>query len=203
MIPAYQVQSSTEHLGDMTYDVAPLGARERFAQVFLMESEPIAIEEPIEFVANFATLAGTDLPVCDERTWPVMSRHMLDTLLSVGAFSHRAIACRMIDDTVMPPDRYDDRGLRSAIVDDRFVLVHLTTHVDDAFDWKRSVFERDNDESERLLIVTKLVLRDVPLPPLFRLAPYPRKLFVSSEAKEAIDRTRLGGVELVRFDFGM
>ncbi len=79
--------------------------------------------------------------------------------------------------------------------------MHLTTHVADAFDWERSKYERDDDEPERLLALAKLVLKDVPLPPLLRLAPYPRVLFVSAEAKAALERERLCGVHFVPDQF--
>lgn len=195
---AYEIHPTADHLIDMTYDVSLIrSGNADYERVFFAETARIASPEPLQFVANFDALKGRDFPVPEPIDFPIMSRRMLEILRTVGPFEHRALTCVMIDDTVMPAERYDDRGLRHDIVDDRYVAVHLTTHVADAFDWERSKYERDDDEPERLLVLEKLVLKEAPLPPLFRLAPYPRVLFVSAEAKAALEGERVRGVHFV------
>ncbi len=186
----------------MTYDVSLV----RSAGVdpdrwFLWQTRIFDVREPLEFVANIEALRGRDLPVPEPSTWPVMSRRMLDVLISVGSFARRAIRCVVIDDKVMPADRYDDRGLRRDVTDDRFVVLHLTEHVRDAFPWDRSEYERDDRDPAQVLAVPKLVLRDVPLPPVFRLAPYPRVLFVSAAAKVALEVAKVVGAHFVPSEY--
>jgi hypothetical protein len=198
---AYQLWPEATHLVDMAYDVSalPIAARPLFASM-----APLDIVEPLLFEANFGALRGRDLPVSAPATWPIMSRRMLDVLLSVAPFEHRAIRCVMIDDTVPSNDRRDASGnLRREIVDERFIAVQLTKHVD-AFDWERSVYERDERSPSSVADVSSLVLRDdVELPPLFRLSAYPQRLFVSAEARTALEAAGLSGLTFRTYNFGM
>ncbi len=201
--PPFQLRPSAEHMIGDRRDDAGIVKFAGWDRLFFAETDPVLLEEPVKFEANFEVLPSLDVLICENRTWPVISRRMLDVLLSVGPFAHRAFRCVMIDDTVMSVDRYDDRGLRAAVIDERFVLLHLTTHVADAFDWERSRYERDDDDPTRVLAIQKLVLNDVPLPPVFRLAPYPRRLFVSAAAKTELESAGVRGVEFYPCDFGM
>jgi len=147
------------------------------------------LPDEIMFEANFSSPRPGDYPFNDVN-WPLMSRRMLDALVSVGDFPHRAIPVRLVDRTVPAAKRRDSSGrLRSDIVDDRFVAVQLTTHLD-VLDWERSEYEADPLFPDEVGIIRKLVLK-VPsegFPPLFRIEAKPRYLFVSTDAKRRLEQ---------------
>jgi len=150
------------------------------------------------FEANFRTLGVIDYPYNDV-SWPIMSKKMLDTLLAVGTFPHRVIPVIMIDDTVMTPDRYDEAGNpKPGVGTDRFVAIQLLEELD-VFDWEQSVYERHERFPEYVTFVEKLALKTRPggFPPLFYIAHYPARLFVSAEARLALEKAGIQGLEFV------
>jgi hypothetical protein len=164
----------------------------------LSSTKEYNLPQPIRFDANFRTLARVDYPYNNVR-WPIMSSRMIQTLEAVGEFSHKAIEIVMLDDTILPPDRYDQSGKpRNPKLENRdFRALQLLNHLD-AFDWEKSVAERDEDLPARAQSIDKLVLKEPAggFPPLFRLSVYPVALFVSSAARTALEKAGIGGVDL-------
>lgn len=153
------------------------------------------LPDEIVFEADFRVTCMSDYPVNDVN-WPLMSGRMLDVLLSLNDFPHRAIPVRFVDETVPVPKRRDSKGLlRSDIVDDRFVAVQLTEHLD-VFDWERSEYEADTLFPEEVGIIRKLVLKEPmqDFPPLFRISAKSSYLFVSAAAKQRLEQEKMQGM---------
>ncbi|MCW5805420.1 MAG: hypothetical protein KIT31_23825 [Deltaproteobacteria bacterium] len=120
---------------------------------------------------------------------------MLEALRSVGEFEHRAVAVTMLDDTV--EERFDAEGRpRPGVAGFEYVAVQLTKHVD-AFDWERSEYTRAEFAPEYVWSTKRLVLKDVALPPLFRLVAYEGPLFVSAEGRTALEKAGIKGVKYI------
>lgn len=199
--PAYQLSVTVDHLVDMTYDAALIPFPGSDTTFFYSKGE-LRIPLPLRFVANFSAIRGRDYPVTRPPDVDIMSKRMLDVLRSVGPFEHRVHPVVLIDDTVDPAKRYaPDGSLRRDIIDESFVFVQLLSHTD-AFDWERSVYTRDDLLPGRVLEIDKFVLRDVPLPPLFRLSARPGCLYVSAAAKDAIERAGLRGPDFPPYWMG-
>jgi hypothetical protein len=163
---------------------------------------PFEPSEPVEFDTNFALLEKVpDYPNNTAR-WPVMSRRMLDVLLSVGEFAYHAIPVTLVQDTIDVDVRYDALGRpKPEYSKTDYVAVQLLSYTD-VFDAERSLFTRSRLDPDEILRIRKLALNVPPegLPPLFRLEVYDVHLFVSAEARAALDSAGIRGPEYVPLD---
>ena len=150
------------------------------------------LPERIEFDAIFDLIGNSDYPVTDV-AWNIMSQRMLDILLGIKKFHHRAIPVVMVDCEVIL--REDGTIGRSEKEDHRFVAVQLLEHLD-IFDWEKSVYTNHPTRADRVLSIDELVLKSPEdgFPPLFRLSVYPSILFVSGKARSALHRAKIRGV---------
>lgn len=159
-------------------------------------TEPLHVPDPVLFEANFKITRQSDYP-CNDVNWPIMSLRMIEVLRSVGDFSHRLVPVRLIDRKVREPLRYlPDGSLRPEVSDDRFAAVQLTEHID-VVDWDRSVFERDQIGPGIVFYsFEKLVLREPSggFPPLFRIPANNGPLFISAEARRALESAGIRGL---------
>jgi hypothetical protein len=131
----------------------------------------------------------TDFPR-NREGWPIMSKRMLEALLSVREFSHQVIPIVMLD--AFTPIEFEENH--------DYVAVQLLEH-QDVFDWEQSVYERDPDRPTMLDSCRRVVLK-VPsngLPPLFRIATVPldTRLYVSSEGRAALEEAGIRGVNFI------
>lgn len=153
--------------------------------------------EPVHFDTNFALLE--DVPDYPNNTanWPIMSHRMLDVLLSVREFPYHAIPVTLVQDTVDVDIRYDADGRpKPEYSKTDYVAVQLTSYAD-VFDAERSECSpypfawAANSRG----IVDKLVMRVPPegLPPLFRIEETAIPIFVSAEARAALESAGIRG----------
>jgi hypothetical protein len=154
------------------------------------------LPERIEFesVGNFlmihdlSRIRVTDFPYNRER-WPIMSKRMLEALLSVREFPHQVIPIVMLD--AFTPIEFEENH--------DYVAVQLLEH-QDVFDWEKSIYEPHSEKPNRFKSgsLEKLVLREplAGLPPLFRIAttPLQTKLYVSAEGRTALEGVGIRGV---------
>jgi hypothetical protein len=163
------------------------------------EPNPLQVPDGIEFMCVWEFLQINDLSrtrVTDypynRQGWPIMSKRMLEALLSVQEFPHQVIPIVMLSDHADSDEENHE-----------FVAVQLLEH-QDVFDWENSIYERDPEvpnciESSSL---EKLVLRDPSggFPPLFRIgtAPLQTKLYVSAEGRTALEAAGIRGVNFVQ-----
>jgi hypothetical protein len=194
MSAAFQLGVNAEHLGDDEEDATLIKFPGWDEPIGLINTIEPKFPAPILFEANLDTLAVIDYLITDS-TWPVMSKRMLETLRSVGPFPHRAIPLVMLDDTVK--DQLDANGKpRPEAANFDFLAVQITKYTD-AFDREQSEYEPSAFLTDRAAFATKLVLKDVPLPPLFRLDGMPGPLMVSAAARAALDRAGIKGVRYI------
>jgi hypothetical protein len=192
---AYEIFWDAAHLGDDATD-ADLVKFPGWENVGGWQStRPIEVPGKIFFEANLKSLSEIDFPL-NNVAWPIMSWRMLDVLLRAGKFPHRAIPVTMLDDTVPTDRRLDDSGdPRPGVADDRFAAVQLLEHAD-LLDWEKSEFLPDKRTPGAAKMITRVVLKELPggLPPLFRLSAKPRALFVSADARAALEAAHIHGV---------
>jgi hypothetical protein len=132
----------------------------------------------------------TDYPY-NREGWPIMSKRMLEALLSVREFPHQVIPIVMLSDHADSDEKNYE-----------FVAVQLLEH-QNVFDWEKSIYEPHSEKLNRFKFgsLEKLVLKDPPggLPPLFRIATTPLQtdLYVSAEGRTALEAIGIRGVNFV------
>lgn len=192
---AYDLFWDTSHLNATTDEDATLVPFEGYEHVCgWIGSEPVQVPEPILFEADFKVTQYSDFP-CNDVNWPLMSPRMLEVLSEVGDFSHRLIPVRLVNRRAQGPARYlSDGSLRPEAVDDRFMAVQLTEHIE-VVDWASSEFRRSQINPSSVYF-DKLVLVAPPggFPPLFRIPADVRWLLVSTEARRALETAGIRGI---------
>jgi hypothetical protein len=186
--PAYRLDHNVDHID---YPRTPgqdadlvEGPEWDNAKSMFWKPEPIQTQTPLVFSDGMdVILQTTDYPYVAP-TIPVMSKRMLEALLSVGDFPHQAIP-------VVIKSR-----LSSNLVYDNFVAVQLLEHLD-VFDWDNSVYEMNSVLPEYIGNVDRLVLKEPSegLPPIFRIQDYETLLYVSARARAALEQADIKGVE--------
>lgn len=155
------------------------------------------LPETVEFETVGDIIFQTDYPYCKPQ-WPIMSKRMLNTLLSVGAFPHQAIPVTMIDieyyggplgENALPCEKIDN-----------FVAVQLLEHLD-LFDWEKSVYTLELEQPITINRLERMVLKeqDGGFPPLFRIATggVRTRLYVSPQGRAALEDSDIRGVDFI------
>jgi hypothetical protein len=198
---AYRLDWNTDHLlTDLDVD----GWIREFPNVldesaFWRMKEDLNLPNPVIFDAVGAAIENIDYLYVDV-SWPIMSKRMLYTLLSVGNFRHRAYPVLMIDCEVVDRDE-ENNPIKSGVEYDNFYAVQLLEDLD-VFDWENSIYERYPDAPHALKRIETLVLKE-PLqgfPPLFRVitSHLKARLYVSREACEALEAAGIRGVDFIQ-----
>jgi hypothetical protein len=173
----------TSHLRSNTPDAELLEYPGWKEAVGLKDTTPDPMPPWVTFRANLDVVRTSDYPSNDSG-WPVMSERMRSILHGFsGLPALREIPVRMVA-----------RGGGSETIDGRFSAVQLLEYTD-AVDFDRSEYETYPESPRHVRRFRKLVLRDVPLPPLFRLASYPRKLLVRDDVRAAFEAASMRGIE--------
>jgi hypothetical protein len=159
--------------------------------------EDLNLPEVVEFDAVGEVLEAIDYPYTDVR-WPIMSKFMLDTLLSVGNFRHRAYPLMMVDCEVIDYAE-DGRSIKSNIEFHNFFVIQVLEDLD-VFDWENSIYERDPEVPDVIDDVEKLTLIEPPngFPPLFRIFNFETSLYVSAEARSALEKAGVRGINFIQ-----
>jgi hypothetical protein len=152
------------------------------------------LPEPIEFESLEEDLAKTDYPY-NSNHFPIMSKQMLDVLLSIKNFSHQAIPIVIIDATGIYVEGAKNY-VRSGIENYNFSLVRIPEYID-VFDWENSIYELNPKQPGRVKLSTvkKVVLKEPEegFPPLFQVSAMPYRLLVSEEARTALETAGIRG----------
>jgi hypothetical protein len=145
----------------------------------------------IEFIGEREYLNMTDFPSLEDADfWPVMSRKMAEVLLSVGNFPHQIIPVTFRDHLGIP-------------IECDYVILHLT-ELSDILDLDKSVYaeEQSVKDPSRIVIcdIEKIVLKEPKkgFPPVFRVKWTELHLFVSAEAKTALEAAGVQGLSFSR-----
>jgi hypothetical protein len=156
--------------------------------------------EEIVFAGLKDWLDPTDYPYIPEvRNWPIISRRMLDVLLSVGDFPHQVIP--VVFKSVDHPEYSDaTRRAKTLIRNHDYIILHLL-ELSDVFDMERSEYntERGVADPERILLtdVHNVVLKEPEggFPPIFRVKEYSLRWYVSAKAKQALEDAGIQGLD--------
>jgi hypothetical protein len=148
----------------------------------------------IYFQANFNVIPEVDYPLTDLPI-PIMSLKMVDTLTKVTHFEFNEMYVLMLDDTY-PGKKFDKVGQpKSDIrVIDSYRAVRLTT-LQSYFDFERSDYKPSRSNPQIPSRITKIVLKQPKegFPSVFKLDILASELFISSEAKEALEKNNIKG----------
>lgn len=165
------------------------------------EPAVLNVPEPVEFDAQADVLGNIDylLPDAD---WPIMTRRMLDVLLSVRDFPHQVIPLVMHEIPVLSEDVEMEGGpyIRTGKVNHDYVAVQLLEMLD-VFDWENSVYELHPRVPKRLGTSPKKMVLKEPIggfPPIFRTKPLESRLYVSAEARAALEAAEIRGLRFPR-----
>jgi hypothetical protein len=152
----------------------------------------------IEFHGYESSLSDTDYPYASV-SWPIMSKRMLNTLLSVKEFPHRTWDVPFVGFPDNAPVMMLEKGLSGGVRhDNEFVAVQLLEQLD-IFDRENSTYKTYTAMPDEIMSIRKLVLK-VPeegLPPIFRLKVAPVLLYVSPEGRKALEAAKIKGIHFV------
>lgn len=189
--PAAVLFWDTSHVGDegVTAEMVTFPGA---ASASILLTRPLAVPEPVYFEANIETVRQVDYPD-NNKNWPIMSERMRALLLP-DAPAHRVIPVSFIDDTVPSDERFDGNVPRPGVTVDGFAAIQFLERTD-AMDMERSEFTPDADFPGRASSVKRLVLKDMPLPSIFRLSAYPGRVLISCAARERLEKAGIKGVQ--------
>ena len=159
--------------------------------------EPINSVREIRMEGLMYHFEGIDY-LYTEPKLPVMSKRMLSVLRSVRDFPHQVIPVT-IEDVEVTFDSLPDSSGR---VSTDYVAVQLTEQLD-IFDRKKSDYDVYDDDPDEIEYINKLVLK-VPesgLPPIFKIIEDPIVMYVSPEAKTALEEAGITGIRFVDINF--
>ncbi|MCP3961973.1 MAG: hypothetical protein GY719_29375 [bacterium] len=169
------------------FEDAEIREFEGMDRMFWLETTPKRHPPVIEVVANTRALAATDLPFTD-RAWPIVSRRMLHAILSTGSFAHETVPVHFLPRRRGDPEVQDD-----------YVVLRLLSQLD-VFDRDRSEFKLSRINPKRTRSIRHLVLRcpQGGFPPCFRVPEDTAMLFLSGEAKAALEEIGVRGLDSLR-----
>ena len=178
--------------------VGELAKRDGFERLFY-KPEPIESIEEIRTEGAHIQIEGLDYIVTNPDI-PVMSKRMLSALESVRDFPHQTIPVK-IEDTVLIIDE-DGNFQPSGKVNTDYVAVQLLEQLD-IFDREKSTYKPSVVNPDKVGFVNKLVLKVPPqgLPPIFRIKDNRTYLYVSPEAKIALEEAGITGIRFVDINF--
>jgi hypothetical protein len=152
----------------------------------------------VEFHGYESSLSDMDYPYNDVN-WPIMSKRMLNTLLSVREFPHRTWDIPFLGFPNNAPVMMLEKGLSDGVrYENEFVAVQLLEQLD-IFDRENSVYKESNILPGAVNSIRKLALHvsEDGLPPIFRLKVSPVRLYVSPEGRNALEAANIKGVRFV------
>jgi hypothetical protein len=169
------------------------------------ETTPYTLPEPVVFYTDTDFSLYTDYPT-NNVYWPVMSRRMYYTLLTVGDFPHRVIPIATMDGskfTFEPERRFLANGQPNPDIThfDDFVAVQLLEE-SNYFDFEHSIYKPSPKFPEWVHSVERFVLNEPPegFPPLFRLSAYSVALFISAKARDVLKESGIRGTAYYPLD---
>ena len=141
----------------------------------------IEFPKSIRFEGQLERLEKLDYPYYIKK-YPFMSRLMLKTLLAVKPFSYQEISIPI----------YNCNSVQNSRFTDKFVLVNLLKHTEGILDSQNTKYFEDT--------IDEPALKEPPqgYPSLFRISEFRTVLYVSAEAKEALESANLKGVKFIK-----
>lgn len=185
---AYKLKHELSHLeaADRDYDALLVKSpTQKGLKSSFWEPQQLQISEPIRLQTYPDVLQTSDFPYPNV-SLPIMSKRMLQTLLSVREFPHQVIPVVMVANGVANHD---------------YVAVQLLEHLD-VFDWENSVYEPHPLSTSFVTNVRKLVLKEPAegFPSLFRISTLSTLLYTSAAARTALEAAGIQGVKFMKLE---
>ena len=180
-------------------DTIVIGELANYEKLDFIFTDPEPIDSFSEIIMEglLADLENLDY-ILTRPDLPVMSKRMLSVLESVKNFPHQVIPV-VIQDTEAAPDSLIEK---SGKVSTDYVAVQLLEQLN-IFDREKSVYSTSSINPNAVGRIRKLVLK-VPesgLPPIFRIIENSTYLYVSPEAKAALEEAGITGIRFVDINF--
>jgi hypothetical protein len=194
---AFKLDWEYEHLLDMEEDASYIQTSDddENLRFYINGIEPKETPSIIYFQANFNVISDeSDYPIVDLGI-PVVSKKMLKVLTDLKNFEFKEISTCMIDDTFSGKIFNEKKELLDNVPTNRkFITLQILSYTS-CFDYDNSVFRPLRSNPDLPGIIKKMVLKepDKGFPPIFRIKESSSKLFVSEEAKEALERADIKG----------
>ena len=176
--------------------IGELAKNDSFDMIF-DKPELIKSIDEIKMEGLLCDFEGIDYLYTEPRL-PVMSKRMLYILRAVRDFPHQAIPV-VIEDMEMARESLTER---SGKINTNYVALQLLEQFN-IFDREKSIYEPSFINPNNVGRIEKLVFK-VPekgLPPIFRIIDKPTRLYVSPEAKIALEEAKITGIRFVPIDF--
>ena len=182
-----------------TVDVKPIGEfadNENLDRIFY-KSEPINSFNEIRMEGLLISFEGIDYLHTEPRL-PVISKRMLSVLRSIQDFPHQVIPV-VIEDVEATKGNWFER---SGKVNNDYVALQLLEQLD-ILDREKSIYKVRSSNPNAVGRIKKLVLKVPPqgLPPIFRITDNRTYLYVSPEAKTALEEAEITGIRFVDINF--
>ena len=176
--------------------IGELASQDSFNMVFY-DPEPIDSFNEIRMEGLMYYFEGVDY-LYTEPLLPIMSKRMLSALRSVGDFPHQVIPVTIEDIEVISESFPESSGRVST----DYVAVQLLEHLD-IFDHEKSVYRQSSISPNGVGRIKKLVLQisGKGLPPIFRIIENSTYLYVSPEAKAALEEAEITGIRFVDINY--
>ena len=160
--------------------------------------------EPIDFVGEIRmeglhmNLEKLDY-VLTNPDFPVMSKRMLSVLESVKDFPHQILPV-IIEDMLTITDS-NGKERKSGKINSDYVAVQFLEQLN-IFDRENSIYEPSFINPNKVGHIEKLVLKipEEGLPPIFRITDNCTYMYVSPEAKTALEEAGITGIRFVPID---
>jgi hypothetical protein len=199
---AYELKPNPIHIRDTSreYDayIVEWPEYRNYTTKFLAADDFAYPTHDVKFQGYESSLGDTDYPYCSVY-WPIMSKRMLNTLLSVKKFPYRTWDVPFVGFPDNAPEGLLVKELRDGVRhDNEFVAVQLLEHLD-IFDRDKSVYKESKILDGAVNSIRKLALHipEEGLPPIFRLKVAPVQLYVSPECRAALEAANIRGVRFV------
>jgi hypothetical protein len=214
MTTFYQVYVDHSHLLDMDYDIYFSWLWENGKQIHLvsddgldnlitlirdnLKEETIINPQVIYAEGKLKALEDTDLPITSGSQLLVISKGLLELLLTIKPFAYRAIPLVIVDDIIRK--RNEEKYLPSGEVkpgvktNTNYVLVKLLRHV--PMDREKSIYSQCMIGAREFISgIEPLVLLEPQdgLDPLFRVKERSETLFVTKEARIKMEQQGIKG----------
>jgi hypothetical protein len=171
------------------------------AEFHFYKAQPLTPSPRIEFNANFEKLLPIDFPYA-KPTWPIMTKRMLEVLLSVKDFPHQVIPIVMMNRGLYYDEATRDYALTdpSSTEENHDYIALNLLGLSNLFNWQESEYELHPNIDNWANRVDNLVLKEPAdgYPPIFRMLPLARELFISAEAREALEVAGIQGLQFRR-----
>lgn len=199
---AYQLNYNLDRFNrlDWNEDIYLENLEADYGEIY--KTEPLNIPNSLVYLGGLVFLQYIDYPY-PLQDYGVMSKRMLEVLLSVKPFPHQILP-------VVIKDWVEQSGDVANIPDnDDFVGVQLTEYVN-VFDYKHSVYTKQTYTEPRYNEITReeewfvtdveefrFLMPQEGLPPIFRIKESPVDLFISDEARQALKKAGITGTRYV------